>query len=392
MSAKEALVRDVNGGMSVTAAAVLHGVARSCAYKWVARYRSDGLAGLEERSRVPEYSPNRTPQNVVNDLLALKKKHPDFGPAKLASMLETKHGSHVLAVSTAGELLARHALVKKRPSRHRSAGRIEHLPFTIAGAGDSMTADYKGQFLLKNGALCYPLTIADPFSRYVFAIDALPSTNIEGARAGFERVFRKYGVPRQMISDNGGPFCCSVALGGLTQLSRWWIELGIVPIRIQPGHPQQNGIHERMHRTLKDWIRRNVRENFRKMQRSFNAFRREFNEVRPHQSLGQKPPATAVQPYRPYIARPRKIEYDMNMTVRSVRSNGQIKWNGKMLFMSEVLSGANVGLLEVDEALWAIYFGAVRIGYLDAQANRAQNRLPDRLTRNLIVQRPAKLQ
>lgn len=379
MSAKEMLIRDVNGGMSVTAAAEQHQINRSCAYKWVARYRSEGIAGLEELSRAPEFSPNRTPQKYVDELLALKKNHPDFGPAKLAAMLERNHEKRVMAASTAGELLARHALVKKRPSRNRTAGRIEHPPFEVGGAGDSMTADYKGQFLMKNGVLCYPLTIADPFSRYVFAIDALPSTDIQGARRGFERVFRKHGIPRQLISDNGSPFCCSKALGGLTRLSRWWIELGIIPIRIQPGHPQQNGIHERMHRTLKAWIGRDVQSSFRKQQRSFDAFRKEFNEVRPHQSLGQKTPATAVQPYRPFTSRPRKIEYDSNMTVRSVRSNGQIKWNGQMLFMSEVLSGAKVGMLEVDEALWAISFGAVRIGYLDTLTNRVQNRIPERL-------------
>jgi transposase InsO family protein len=382
MSAKEALIHEVNGGMSVTAAAELHGINRSCAYKWVGRYRSDGLGGLEERSRVPEYSPHRTAQSDVDELLALKRKHPAFGPAKLAAMLGRERGKHVMAVSTAGALLARHALVKKRRSRHPMAGRIEHFPFEIAGAGDSMTTDYKGQFRMKNGALCYPLTIADPFSRFVFAIDALPSTNIHGARAGFERVFREHGIPRQLISDNGGPFCCSLALGGLTQLSRWWIELGIVPIRIQPGHPQQNGVHERMHRTLKDWIRRDVQASLGKQQRSFDAFRKEFNEVRPHQSLGQKPPATAVKPYRAFASRPRKIEYETNMTVRSVRSNGQIKWEGQMVFMSEVLIGANVGLLEVDEALWAVHFGPVRIGYLDGQTNRAQNRLPVRLEGN----------
>lgn len=378
MSAKESMIRAVNDGMSVTAAAGLHGVQRSCAYKWLARYREFGMAGLDEWSRAPEYSPNRTPQSIVDELLALKSKHPSFGPAKLAAMLEQRHREHVLAVSTAGEILSRHGLVRKRRARQRTAGPIEHPPFEIAGAGDSMTTDYKGQFRMKNGALCYPLTIADPFSRYVFAIDALPSTSIQGARAGFERVFRKYGVPRQMISDNGGPFCSSMSLGGLTQLSRWWIEMGITPIRIEPGHPQQNGIHERMHRTLKDWIRRAVQQDLRSQQRSFDAFQKEFNHVRPHQSLGQKPPATAVKPYRSYSSRPPKIEYDATMTVRSVRSNGQIKWEGDMVFTSEVLAGANIGLLEVDEALWAIHLGTVRLGYLDGLTRRAQNRRPER--------------
>ncbi len=379
MSVKETLIRDVNGGMSVSDAAERQGIDRSCAYKWVARYRSEGRDGLEERSRAPELSPNRTPQKYVDELLALKKKYPDFGPAKLAPMLASKHGKRIMAVSTAGELLARHALVRKRPMRHPRAGKIEHPPFKVGGAGDSMTADFKGQFLMKNGALCYPLTIADPFSRYVFAIDALPSTHTQGARAGFERVFREYGIPRQIITDNGGPFCCSKALGGLTRLSRWWIELGILPTRIQPGRPQQNGVHERMHRTLKDWLGRNVQSSLRKQQRSFDAFQKEFNEVRPHQSLGQKTPASVVQSYRPYASRPRKMDYDSNMTVRSVRSNGHIKWSGGQLFLSDVLIGARVGLLEVDEALWAIFFGPVRIGYLDTQTGRVQNRVPERL-------------
>jgi transposase InsO family protein len=379
MSAKEALIWDVNRGMSVTAAAEIHGVQRSCAYKWVGRYRELGEAGLQELSRAPECSPKRTPQALVDELLELKRKHPDFGPAKLAPMLAKSHGEQVMAVSTAGDLLSGHGLVRKRRSRHRWPGPIEHGPFVVAGAGDSMTTDYKGQFRMSNGALCYPLTIADPFSRYVFAIDALASTNTAGAKAGFERVFREYGIPRQMISDNGTPFCSTRSLGGLTQLSRWWIELGIMPIRIEPGHPQQNGIHERMHRTLKDWIRRNRQASLRPQQRSFNAFRQEFNHIRPHQSLGQKPPVSALEPYRPFSSRPSRLEYDTTMDVRSVRSNGQIKWNGTQIFASEVLAGTQVGLLQIGEAAWSIHFGHVLIGYLDGLTARVQNRLPQRL-------------
>ena len=379
MSAKEALIQDVSGGMSVTAAAEIHGVQRSCAYKWVRRYREMGAAGLEELSRVPEYSPNRTPQAVVDELLALKEKYPHFGPAKLAPMLEERHGKHVLAVSTAGDLLARHGLVSKRRSRQRSPGPIGHAPFVVGGAGDTMTTDYKGQFRMGNGALCYPLTIADPFSRYVLAIDALRSTTMAGAKAAFERVFREYGIPRQMVSDNGTPFCSTHSLGGLTQLSRWWIEIGITPVRIEPGHPEQNGIHERMHRTLKDWIRQNRQSSLRAQQRCFNVFRQEFNHVRPHQSLGQKPPVSALKSYRPYSSRPRKLEYDTTMDVRAVRSNGQIKWDGALLFMSEVLAGANVGLLEVGQSAWSIHLGPVLIGYLDGLTQRVVNRRPQRL-------------
>src|SRR5438477_2383169 len=318
MSAREALIFDVNEGMSVSEAAEEHGVARSCAYKWVSRYQRFGWPGLEELSRRPELSPDRTSQEFVDELLGLKKKYPAFGPAKLVPMLEERHGEHVMAVSTAGQILARHGLVTARRPRHRSPGRIEHSPYQVAGAGDSMTADYKGQFRMGNGALCYPLTIADPFSRYVLAIEAMASTHMQPAKAAFERVFREHGVPRQLITDNGTPFCSSISLGGLTQLSRWWIELGIVPIRIQPGRPDQNAIHERMHRTLKDWIRRNKRSNLRSQQRSFDTFQAEFNDVRPHQSLGQKPPSTAFRPYRSFSSPSRSIEYDTNIDVRRV--------------------------------------------------------------------------
>ncbi len=377
MSAKEALIFDVNRGMSVADAAERHGVVRSCAYKWVGRYREYGEAGLVERSRRPESSPERTPQAIIDELRKLKRRYPWYGPAKLAAILEERHGEHVLAVSTAGTILDRYGLVQKRQRRRRSAGPIERGPYEVAGSGDSMTADYKGQFRMGDGRLCYPLTIADPFSRYVLAIEAMLSTHMAPAKAAFERVFREYGVPRQIISDNGTPFCNATSLGGLTQLSRWWIELGITPVRIAPGRPQQNAIHERMHRTLKDWISRNPKKDLRTQQRSFNTFRREFNQIRPHQALGQKSPSTALRPYRPFSSRSRKLDYHTTMEVRSVNANGEIKWSGDLIFLSEVLVGAPVGFLRIADAICSIHYGHVLIGYLDEINRRAVNRAPD---------------
>lgn len=377
MSAKEALVFDVNDGMSITEAAEVHGVARSCAYKWVRRVEeAGGLAGLTERSRRPENSPKRTPQRVVDELLELKRKYSHYGPAKLVELLERRCGRHVLAISTAGTILARHGQVEKRRPRRPGVGRIEHSPYEVAGAGDTQSTDYKGQFRMGNGELCYPLTICDPFSRYVLDIVAMPSTHMAAAKAAFERVFRKYGVPRQMISDNGTPFCSANSLGGLTQLSRWWIEVGVTPVRIAPGRPDQNAIHERMHRTLKAWIGRHQRHDLRGYQRSFDAFKAEFNHVRPHQALGQRTPDTAFKPYRPFPTRT-LIEYGGNMDVRLVNANGEIKWRGRPIFTSEVLVGANVGLSQVGERLWAIHFGPVRIGFLDEVTNRVRNRIPE---------------
>lgn len=376
MSAKEALVLDVNDGMSVADAADEHGVTPSCAYKWLDRYRRYGWPGLEERSRRPERSPFQTSQERVDELLALKRRHPDYGPAKLVAMLEERRGEHVMAVSTAGQILARHGEVKKRRARPRSPGPIEHPPFQIGGAGDTATTDYKGQFPMLNQTLCYPLTMADPYSRFVMIIKALPSTLTAPTKAAFDRAFREYGVPRQIVSDNGTPFCSALSLGGLTSLSRWWIELGITPVRTQPGRPDQNGIHERMHRTLKDWIRRHPKASLASQQKAFDAFRHEFNYVRPHESLGQKAPATAFRAYRPYPSRPPRIEYDTNMEVRSVNANGEIKWKGHPIFLTEVLIGARVGLLPVAESVWSIYFSSLRIGYLDQLRRRTLNRRP----------------
>lgn len=376
MSAKEGLIFDVEEGMSITKAAAQHGVARSCAYKWVERYRRDGLGGLEERSRRPEFSPTRVTQEVVDELVRLKKRYPDFGPAKLVVLLEASHGGHVVAVSTASQILDRHGFVQKQ-RRAPSIGRIEHPGFEVAGAGDTMTADFKGEFRMLNRALCYPLTVADPFSRFVLGIRAFPSTHMIPVTAAFERIFREHGIPRQIITDNGKPFCSSVSLGGLTQLSRWWIELGATPLRIERGRPQQNGRHERMHRTLKQRITRDPRNNLVSQQRSFNAFRREFNQVRPHASLGQKTPATAYCSYRSWSSRPRFIEYDSNMDVRRVNTNGEIKWNGELIFTSEVLIGTNIGLARVGESLLAIHYGHVRLGYLDELDGRVRNRRPE---------------
>jgi transposase InsO family protein len=376
MSAKEALIFDVNRGMAVTEAAELHGVARSCGYKWVRRYQDGGgMSGLAEQSRRPENSPKRTPQSVVDELLELKSTY-DYGPAKLVELLESRYGRHVLAVSTAGAILARHGAVRKRGPRRPSVGRIEHNPYEISGAGDTQSTDFKGQIRMGNGNLCYPLTICDPFSRFVLAIVAMPSTHMAPTKAAFERVFREYGVPRQIISDNGTPFCGANSLGGLTQLSRWWIELGVTPVRIAPGRPDQNGIHERMHRTLKAWIGRHPRRDLGGSQRSFDAFMAEFNHVRPHQALGQKTPDTAFRQYRPYPTKS-TIEYDATFDVRKVNANGEIKWNGRLIFTSEVLVGTNIGLSQIGEQLWSIHFGPVRLGFLDAVTHRVSNGAPE---------------
>lgn len=377
MDAKLAFVLDVlERGLDVETAAKLHGVGRTCGYKWLARYREYGVGGLEDLSRAPYVRPTATSEEKIRRLLRIKRKHPDYGPAKLVAMLEEEDGAHFLAVSTAGEILARHGKVQRRGPRRRRAGPIDHPPFIIEGAGHSMTTDYKGQFRMVHGRPCYPLTIADPFSRYVFDIRACSSTSTAEAKPAFERVFREHGVPAQIISDNGTPFC-STALGGLTELSKWWIQLGSTPVRIDLGSPQQNGRHERMHRTLKDRIRQSPRATLRAQQRMFDSFRLEYNHVRPHQSLGQKPPVSMLKPYTiEFTRKVPPVEYSTPYVVRTVRSNGQMKWAGGLVYVSEVLCGEPVGLLPLDDGLYEIYYAHVRLGYLDERTMRATNTRP----------------
>lgn len=213
-----------------------------------------------------------------------------------------------------------------------------------------------------NGRYCFPLTIADPASRFIFAITGQSSTQVEPSLAVFEKIFREWGLPDQMITDNGGPFCTARALGGLTELSKMWIKLEIQHTRIVPGRPQQNGIHERMHRTLKQEATQPPKANMKAQEQRFDAFRQEFNHVRPHQALGQERPASLVKVYRrPYPDRIAPIEYPSSFEVRMVRSNGQIKWKGQMLFVSEVLQKEPVGLVQVEDDRWSLYFGSVHL-------------------------------
>jgi hypothetical protein len=224
---------------------------------------------------------------------------------------------------------------------------------------------------LGNGKYCYPLTIADPASRYVFAVEAMKINEGHSAKAVFERVFREWGLPDQLITDNGAPFCVSQSIGGLSELGRWWMRLGVTHVRTQPGRPQQNGIHERMHKTLKAKAIRPVEQTLAQQQKRFNDFMTEFNHVRPHEGLGQKRPATIVERYRrPFPERLPEIEYPSSFTVRRVRSNGCIKWQGDQVFVGEVLIGEPVALVQTADDRWQLYFGARHLADWDDRKKR----------------------
>lgn len=342
-----------------------HGISRKTGYKWSERYVAEGVDGLKDRSSAPKRCPHRTEDRVVEALLKARRQHPSWGPRKLLAYLGRRHPEWPWpAASTAGDILKRHGLVKPRRRRHRPPhpGRPQ---VEVQSANDLWSCDFKGEFRTGDRRYCYPLTVADRCSRYLLGCEGKLSTAHAGAQPVFEQIFRSYGLPLGILSDNGQPFS-SPALCGISRLSVWWLKLGIQPLRIEPGHPEQNGGHERMHRTLKAETTRPPAGDLAGQQQRFDAFREEFNVLRPHEALDQRPPAEFYEPSpRPYPEQVPEVEYPGHYEVRQVRTDGSIKWQGEFLFVSQVLSGEPVGLEEVDDGIWSLHFSSLLLARFD---------------------------
>ena len=317
------------GNYSVTQLAEGFGVSRKTAYKWLDRFRQEGVEGMEERSRAPHHHPNATKAEVVLAVLGAKAAHPSWGPAKLQP--GPQEPWEVVAAwpapSTRGAILARHGLVTPRRRRRRVTPWSQ--PFRHCNGPNTVwCADFKGWCRTGDGQRCDPLTISDAFSRLLLGCQIVAKTDYAHVRGVFEEVFQEYGLPQAIRTDNGPPFA-SVGAGGLSPLAAWWVKLGIWPERIAPGHPEQNGRHERLHRTLKQETMQPPAANPAAQQQRYDAFRPIYNTVRPHQALGQVPPVTLYVPSpRPYPPRIEDPQYPSWAQVRRVRSNGQIKWQG----------------------------------------------------------------
>ena len=362
------MMMEWEAGATVSELAEAYGVSRQTVYTWINRYQSEGTNGLEERSRAPHSSPLQTSMEVTHALLDVKEKRPRWGPHKLVRLLADQ--GMTLSASTARDILQRNGLVRTRRTRPRLWAPSEQPAIVVPGVGHTMTADHKGQFRMGDGRYCFPLTIADPASRYVFAVEGASSTSGALAAPVFERVFREWGLPEQIVTDNGAPFCAR-GIGGLSHLSKQWLKLGIRHVRIQPGRPQQNGRHERMHRTLKDETTRPPESNMRQQQKRFNAFVREFNHERPHQALGQQTPVSRVQRYRrEFTGSIPEPDYPASWETRTVRSNGEIKWTGGLTFVGEVLIGERVSLCQVADGLWQLYFASAHIADWDERTKK----------------------
>jgi transposase InsO family protein len=350
---------------SVVELAHRFGISRKTAYKWIDRYISAGPIGVLDRSRRPTTCPHATPESLVDAILALRRQHPTWGAKKLRRILTRRHpGWPWPARSTTAALLHRHGLITTR--RRRSAASHPGRPLTpMTAPNDIWTADFKGQFRTRNGIYCYPLTVVDGFSRYLLGCQGLRSTEIALAKPVFLRLFQEYGLPHRIRTDNGVPFA-TTALGRLSTLSVWWIRLGIVPELIEPAQPQQNGRHERMHRTLKAETTRPPSANLQAQQIRFNAFRREYNDERPHEALHQNTPASYYQPSeRTLPSRLPPLEYPGHFEARLVSRNGGIRWNRAWVWVTHTLAGEYVGLEAVDDGLWDVYFGSLKLGRLD---------------------------
>jgi putative transposase len=352
------------GELSMTELCELYGIARKTGYKFVDRYLNDGPEGLEERSRRPENYARHTAPHIVQAILELRQRHPSWGAKKLLSVLEKRHPRWVLpGRSTVCDILSRHGMVPKKRNR-RAIGHPGKPLSEILAPNDLWSADFKGHFKTGDGLYCYPLTVTDGLSRFLLGCQGLHSIAIAESRPVFTRLFKEYGLPLRIRTDNGAPFA-STSLGRLSHLSAWWVRLGILPEFIEPGKPQQNGRHERMHRTLKAETTRPPANSCRGQQRKFDRFRQEFNFERPHEALDMQTPASV------YKSSPREmpnklppLEYPDRFELRYVSANGGFRWKSQWVSLSSVLEGENIGLEEIDDGVWNVFFGPMKLGRL----------------------------
>jgi transposase InsO family protein len=360
----------LSGEYTITELSRIYEVSRKTLHKWIKRYEADQDAGLQESSRRPIVMPRATPAEVVADILAAKSRHEHWGPRKLLVWLRNHQpDTHWPAASTTSAILKRHGMIHARRKRHHTPPYSE--PFLASNRPNEVwCADFKGQFRLGSGDLCYPLTLTDSYSRYLLGCWGQEHPAYLPTREHFEKAFREYGLPGAIRTDNGTPFA-SVGLGGLSRLGVWFVKLGIRPERIEKGHQEQNGRHERMHRTLKAEAISPPRQSMDGQQRAFDRFQTSFDNERPHEALGQKTPASVYhRSAREYPAKLPEIMYSQNLMVRQVKENGCFKWRNQEHYLNIALAGEYIGLREIDTGLQQIYFSFYPVCILDERALR----------------------
>lgn len=348
------------------------GISRKTGYKILDRYEECGLEGLSDRTRRPHRYANQLPEQIESAIVQAKREKPNWGARKIRERLlrNLPHGIKVPARSTVHTILVRHGLVSKG-SRLRQ--RAQGTPLSSGlGSNDLWCADFKGEFQLANKQYCYPLTVTDHASRYLLLCEALESVKERTAFTAFERLFQERGLPLAIRSDNGIPFASPNGLFNLSKLSVWWLRLGISIERIKPGHPQQNGRHERMHLTLKREATRPAGANILQQQATFDAFVNEFNNERPHEALDMKCPAEVYTPSpRQYDGIP-EPDYPFHDQTIVVTNCGRLCFLRKKINLSTSLAGQAVGIKEVDDGIWLVSFMHYDLGYIDLEEKSLQ--------------------
>jgi putative transposase len=348
------------------------GVSRKTGYKWLERYAEEGDVGLCEHSRAPHQHPNMTSQELEKAIVAIRQAT-KWGPKKIAVRLAKNFAREdIPSLSTIGDIVKRNGLLVPRKFRRHCSPSTQPLAHAVE-SNRVWCADFKGWFCTADGHRVDPLTVSDAHSRYLLACQGMrgktDTTHVMGV---FETLFRSYGMPERIRTDNGSPFA-STGLAGLSRLSVWWMRLGITPERIKPATPSENGRHERMHLTLKQDTATPPSGTPKKQQEAFDRFVRYYNEERPHEALGQVVPAAVYVPSpRPYPHRLPAVEYGDDMQVRRVRGAGQMKWGGRDVLVTQALSYQAVGLKQIDDGVWEVYFCTTPIGIFDERKPRVR--------------------
>lgn len=366
------------------------GISRPTGYKWVRRYEQRGTEGLKDEARVPGHHPNETTRETKEAILALRKRYPTWGPKKLRAWLEQRDPTQLWpAPSTIGDLLKRHGMIPKRRRRARSAEEVSQ-PFADCDAPNvTWCADFKGDFELGDGSRCYPLTVTDAYSRRILVCSALQGVHHRTAKKAFRLAFEEYGLPDRIRTDNGVPFS-STAPGGLSDLAVWWIRLGITPERIEPGRPQQNGSHERMHRTLKAEATKPPGRHLLWQQFKFNDFMTYFNDERPHEALSQTTPASHYSHSKKRMPKTlSEPNYPDSFETCTTSRTGSLRWRSHVLDFGSVLRQSRIGFELIDDSVWRAWFGPALLGVVSTRRGKLRySKAPKQVRRSAKSKKP----
>jgi putative transposase len=367
---KEFALKSLAAGANLSALCREYGVTRKTGRQWRERAKCDGVNLLAERSRRPKSSPSELAEEIVCHIVRLKTAHPSWGPRKICELYRRAY-DHVLSISSCHRVLKKSGLVQPKKRRVRRDPRLVLAAARALGPNDVWTVDHKGWWRLHDGQRCEPLTVRDAFSRYVLSAQVMDNTRTETVKAEFQRLFQLYGLPKVIKSDNGSPFASVHAPLGLSTLSAWWVALGIQLEHSRPGHPQDNGAHERMHKDIEAEVAATAQPNRRAQQAALDLWREEYNHQRPHESLHDRFPAEVYRrSARLLPSEPGLIDYGAGFFLRKVNPNGSIKWTGQAILVTTTLAGWEVGLRLASADRLEVWFNHLHLGAIDLQTYR----------------------